>query len=74
MKLAPSQPTEHPASKSMPQMIADRRGTGVSREPLAQGRHRGQQVGMMRDATDDELDEARKITQDLIEGFLRSMK
>lgn len=40
-------------------------------EPLRQGRHRGQQVGALRDAMEAELAEAREIARDLVEGLLR---
>ena len=42
-------------------------------EPLTQGRHRGAKIGSLRDATEEELAEARKITRELIEGFLRHL-
>jgi hypothetical protein len=48
-------------------------GRLANHEPLLQGRHRGQQIGGLRDATEEELNEARKFAQDLIEGFLRSL-
>ena len=39
-------------------------------EPLNQGRHRGQHPGNLRDATQEELKEARKIAQEMIESYL----
>ena len=38
-------------------------------EPLTQGRHRGRKVDSLRDATEEELIEARKIALDLILGY-----
>lgn len=64
---------------------AARAATGVSRkrwsrlgklaneEPLSQGRHRGAQIGALRDATEEELAEAGSITRELIEGLLRHL-
>ena len=39
-------------------------------EPLKQGRHRGKNVGVLRDATEDELIEARTFARELIEKYL----
>jgi hypothetical protein len=39
--------------------------------PLAQGRHRGTHRGRLREATKEELEEARSITRAMIEGYLR---
>lgn len=41
-------------------------------EPLNQGRHRGKHPGTLRDATDSELDEARRIASKMIQGFLKT--
>jgi hypothetical protein len=38
---------------------------------LKQGRHRGQSLGMLRDATREELVEARTIARDLIQAYLQ---
>jgi hypothetical protein len=40
-------------------------------EPLRQGRHRGQSIGVLRDATEAELTEARGIVRGMIEAYLR---
>ncbi len=40
-------------------------------EPLRQGRHRGRALMSLRDATDAELSEARRIAHGMIEGYLR---
>lgn len=42
----------------------------ANNEPLNQGRHRGQFAEMLRNATTEELDEARKIASDFIEKYL----
>ncbi|VAW37952.1 hypothetical protein MNBD_CHLOROFLEXI01-2809 [hydrothermal vent metagenome] len=39
-------------------------------EPLKQGRHRGQNAGGLRDATNAELEEARKIARRMIHAYL----
>jgi hypothetical protein len=41
--------------------------------PLNQGRHRGDFVGTLRDATQEELDEARGIAREMIEAYLRTL-
>jgi len=38
--------------------------------PLKQGRHRGKKLGELRDATGEELKEARKISRKMIEAYL----
>jgi hypothetical protein len=43
-------------------------------EPLKQGRHRGAAVGMLRDASREELTEAREIALAMIEGYLRHLE
>jgi len=40
-------------------------------EPLNQGRHRGQHAGSLRDATVEELDEARAIARDMLASYLK---
>ena len=47
-----------------------RLGHLANEEPLKQGRHRGKHVDTLRDATEDELSEARVIAQKLIEKYL----
>lgn len=39
-------------------------------EPLRQGRHRGKSIGVLRDATEAELSEARGIARGMIEAYL----
>jgi hypothetical protein len=39
--------------------------------PLAQGRHRGQHPAQLREATEQELTDSRKIARDMIERYLR---
>jgi hypothetical protein len=39
-------------------------------EPLRQGRHRGKDIGALREATESELSEARDIAQQIIEVYL----
>lgn len=38
--------------------------------PLSEGRHRGQKIGQLRDATPAELDEARAIAKHMIQAYL----
>lgn len=40
-------------------------------EPLNQGRHRGRHAGSLRDATAEELDEARAIARDMLASYLK---
>lgn len=47
-----------------------RLGILANTEPLRQGRHRGQHSGALRDATEDELRKAHRITRDLIQSYL----
>jgi hypothetical protein len=47
-----------------------RLGQLANDEPLTQGRHRGRQLGALRDATASELSEAREITRRMVEGYL----
>ncbi len=46
-------------------------GQLTNNEPVIQGRHRGKQLGILRDATSAELSEARQIARSMIEGYLR---
>jgi len=39
-------------------------------DPLRQGRHRGEKVGKLRDATESELKEARNIAHNMIQAYL----
>lgn len=48
-----------------------RLGQLCNSEPLRQGRHRGKSVGVLRDATEAELAEARGIVRRMIETYLR---
>ena len=47
-----------------------RLGQLCNNEPLRQGRHRGKSIGVLRDATESELSEARGIARRMIEGYL----
>ncbi|HDH04928.1 MAG TPA: hypothetical protein ENH01_04345 [Nitrospirae bacterium] len=42
-------------------------------EPLKQGRHRGKNPGVLRDATEEELKEVRDIARNIIEAYLESL-
>ncbi len=42
--------------------------------PLRQGRHRGANIGQLRDATPVEIDEARAITKRMIEGYINYLE
>ena len=48
----------------------DRLGTLANHEPIRQGRHVGQHIGNLRDATETELKEARAIAFRMIEAYL----
>lgn len=48
-----------------------RLGQLANSEPLKQGRHRGKSAGELRDATSDELTEARRIARSFVEAYLR---
>jgi hypothetical protein len=73
-------------SKHFRGKVAARKALGVSNnkwirlrrlanaEPLKQGRHRGKSVGVLRDATVEELEEARRIAGSLIEGYLEYLE
>lgn len=43
-------------------------------EPLRQGRHRGENAGVLRDATEGELMEAREIARAMIEAYLQYLE
>lgn len=47
-----------------------RLGRLANEEPITQGRHRGKQSGLLREATEVELEEARSIARAMIQGFL----
>jgi hypothetical protein len=51
-----------------------RLGQLANDEPLSQGRHRGKSVGVLRDATEGELKEARSIALELVEGYLQHLE
>jgi hypothetical protein len=51
-----------------------RLGYLANEAPLNQGRHRGKKVGELRDATDAELNEARKIAQGMIRAYLKQIE
>ena len=55
--------------------IADRRRLGrlSNDEPLNQGRHRGRHAGDLRDATEEELNEARLIAQEMVTSYLEHL-
>jgi hypothetical protein len=48
-----------------------RLGQLANSEPFTQGRHRGKQLGSLRDAAASELSEAREIARRMVEGYLR---
>jgi hypothetical protein len=43
-------------------------------EPLRQGRHRGENTGALRDATESELVEVRRIGRSMVEAYLRYLE
>jgi len=47
-----------------------RLGQLANSEPLKQGRHRGKSAGELRDASEEELTEARKIARSFVESYL----
>lgn len=49
-------------------------GQFCNNEPLRQGRHRGKTSGVLRDATEAELTEARGIARTMIEAYLRHIE
>jgi hypothetical protein len=52
----------------------DRLGKLSNHEPLTQGRHRGEHIGTLRDATDEELAEARLIAKRMILAYLKYLE
>jgi hypothetical protein len=52
----------------------DRLGALTCVEPLKQGRHRGQIEQDLRDATSEELEEARAITRKMVEAYIRYLE
>jgi len=60
------------ARQALDILDADWRTLGrlANSEPIRQGRHRGSHIGALRDATEGELREARRIARSLIEGYL----
>jgi hypothetical protein len=48
-----------------------RLGELSNHEPLKQGRHRGQKIGALRDATVEELAEARRIARQMVLAYLK---
>jgi hypothetical protein len=51
-----------------------RLGSLANVEPLLQGRHRGENPGALRDATAEELEEARWIAREMMESYLHSLQ
>ena len=51
-----------------------RLGKLANDEPLKQGRHRGKNPGALRDATEEELREARSIARELVEAYLNHLE
>ncbi len=51
-----------------------RLGVLANRAGLKQGRHRGEAGGRLRDATEEELREARSIARSLIEGYIQFLE
>ena len=51
-----------------------RLGQLCNNEPLRQGRHRGKSAGALRDATDGELAEARRIARAMVEAYLQHLE
>jgi hypothetical protein len=64
---------EAPARAALGITDADWRRLGAlaNAEPLTQGRHRGQHPRRLREATEDELDQARRIARAMIESYLK---
>ncbi len=50
--------------------VWSRFGKLCNEEPLIQGRHRGRNIGMLRDATERELKEARHFAREMIRAYL----
>ena len=51
----------------------DKLGSLANNEPLRQGRHRGSQTADLRNATEDELEEARRIAREIISGLAKTL-
>ena len=51
-----------------------RLGSLANDAPINQGRHRGEHAGKLRDATRDELEEARQIARGMLQAYLRSLE
>ena len=51
-----------------------RLGQLANGEPIKQGRHRGKNLGALRDATEDELKQAHSIARDLVWGYLQYLE
>lgn len=49
-------------------------GDLANKRPVKQGRHRGKSAGELRDATEDELNEARSFAVSLFEGYLKNLE
>ena len=64
--------TRHALSIERPKW--SRLGKLADSEPLRQGRHRGLHVSALRDATTDELKEAREIARGMIEAYLKYLE
>ncbi len=56
---------------SIPRRVRSRLGQLANNEQLNQGRHRGRHAGSLRDATAEELCEARAIAQNMLASYLR---
>jgi hypothetical protein len=67
---------DHKAQKTLGISKDDwkRLGYLASKAPLNQGRHRGWNVGELRDATDAELTEARTIAKNMIRAYLKYLE
>jgi hypothetical protein len=49
-------------------------GRLCNKEPLSQGRHRGRNIAMLRDATEGELAEARSFARAMVEAYLQHLE
>lgn len=58
----------------IPEKKWNRFGSLTCVEPLKQGRHRGNSIGTLRDATEAELTEAREFVRQLIEAYLEHLE
>jgi hypothetical protein len=63
---------ETPARNALGLSASDwsRLGQLANSEPLKQGRHRGKSAGELRDATENEISEARSIARNFVESYL----